>query len=56
MIARRLGVSLGTLRLAGYLAARGTPQTLEDLAQHNCLHYSFLPGSPGTLSPVKVNR
>nr|WP_279116100.1 LysR family transcriptional regulator [Enterobacter soli] len=45
MIARRLGECRSVLCASpGYLAARGTPQTLEDLAQHNCLHYSFFAG------------
>jgi hypothetical protein len=49
-------VSLGALRFAGYLAARGTPQTLEELAQHNCLHYSFFAGQSWHFVTGEVNR
>jgi DNA-binding transcriptional LysR family regulator len=48
MIARRLGSvarCFAPRRLSG--TAR-YPVSPEELAQHNCLHYSFLPGSPGT--------
>lgn len=34
-----------------YLAQKGVPQHPEDLALHNCLHYSFSPGSRGISSP-----
>lgn len=45
MIARRLGECRSVLCASPqYLAARGTPQCLEDLAEHNCLHYSFFAG------------
>lgn len=45
MIARRLGECRSVLCASpDYLAANGTPDTLEDLAQHNCLHYSFFAG------------
>jgi DNA-binding transcriptional LysR family regulator len=39
-----------------YLAARGTPQCLEDLAQHNCLHYSFFAGQSWHFVTDEVNR
>lgn len=45
MIARRLGECRSLLCASpGYLDVNGTPQTLEALAQHNCLHYSFFAG------------
>ncbi|WP_297123012.1 LysR family transcriptional regulator [Enterobacter sp. ECC-175] len=45
MIARRLGECRSVLCASPqYLAARGTPARLEDLAEHNCLHYSFFAG------------
>ncbi|MCI1897503.1 MAG: LysR family transcriptional regulator [Enterobacter sp.] len=45
MIARRLGECRSVLCASpGYLDVNGTPQTLEALAQHNCLHYSFFAG------------
>ncbi|MDK9604864.1 LysR family transcriptional regulator [Lelliottia wanjuensis] len=45
MIARRLGECRSVLCASpDYLAAHGTPDVLEDLAQHNCLHYSFFAG------------
>lgn len=45
MIARRLGECRSVLCASpDYLAAHATPVTLEDLAQHNCLHYSFFAG------------
>ncbi|QKZ99084.1 LysR family transcriptional regulator [Enterobacter cloacae] len=45
MIARRLGECRSVLCASPrYLAARGVPGRLEDLAQHNCLHYSFFAG------------
>lgn len=45
MIARRLGECRSVLCASpGYLDINGTPQTLEALAQHNCLHYSFFAG------------
>lgn len=45
MIARRIGECRSVLCASPqYLAARGTPARLEDLAEHNCLHYSFFAG------------
>lgn len=45
MIARRIGECRSVLCASPqYLAARGTPERLEDLAEHNCLHYSFFAG------------
>ncbi|MDY1035745.1 LysR family transcriptional regulator [Lelliottia sp. CFBP8978] len=45
MIARRLGECRSVLCASpDYLASRGHPSTLEDLARHNCLHYSFFAG------------
>ncbi|WP_417316066.1 LysR family transcriptional regulator [Enterobacter sp.] len=45
MIARRLGECHSVLCASPhYLATRGTPERVEDLAQHNCLHYSFFAG------------
>ncbi|HIE5387705.1 TPA: LysR family transcriptional regulator [Enterobacter cancerogenus] len=47
MIARRIGECRSVLCASPqYLAAaaRGTPERLEDLAVHNCLHYSFFAG------------
>lgn len=45
MIARRLGECHSVLCASPhYLASRGTPERVEDLAQHNCLHYSFFAG------------
>lgn len=44
-IARKLGECHSVLCASpGYLAVKGTPQNLESLAQHNCLHYSFFAG------------
>lgn len=45
MIARQAGrVPFGALRLAGLSCAARHAVTPEDLAQHNCLHYSFFAG------------
>lgn len=45
MIARRLGECRSVLCASpDYLAQRGTPAGPEELAQHNCLHYSFFAG------------
>ncbi|WP_074161046.1 LysR family transcriptional regulator [Enterobacter genomosp. S] len=45
MIARRLGECRSVLCASPqYLTSRGVPEQLEDLAQHNCLHYSFFAG------------
>lgn len=45
MIARRLGECRSVLCASpAYLADRGTPQRLEELTAHNCLHYSFFAG------------
>ena len=45
MIARRLGECRSVLCASpDYLAQHGTPVSPEDLAQHNCLHYSFFAG------------
>ncbi|WP_192456858.1 LysR family transcriptional regulator [Musicola keenii] len=42
LIVRPLGQCTSVVCAApGYLAARGTPQRVEDLALHNCLTYSF---------------
>ncbi len=44
-IARHLGTCRSVLCASpGYLASAGTPTTLEDLTQHNCLHYSRFSG------------
>jgi transcriptional regulator, LysR family len=63
MIARRIGECRSVLCASPqYLAARGTPARLEDLTEHNCLHYSFFAGqswrfiSPdGELASVAVS-
>lgn len=45
MIARRLGECRSVLCASPeYLAQKGGPQHPEDLALHNCLHYSFFAG------------
>jgi len=45
MIARQLGECDSVLCASPrYLAEAGTPQQLEELMQHNCLHYSFFAG------------
>ena len=45
MIARRLGECRSVLCASPqYLATHGTPVHADDLAQHNCLHYSFFAG------------
>ena len=45
MIARRLGECRSVLCASpGYLALYGAPTTAADLANHNCLHYSFFAG------------
>ncbi|EMV1604898.1 LysR family transcriptional regulator [Enterobacter hormaechei] len=45
MIARRLRECRSVLCASPhYLASRGVPEQLEDLARHNCLHYSFFAG------------
>ena len=45
MIARRLGECRSVLCASpAYLAQHGTPASPEELAQHNCLHYSFFAG------------
>ena len=45
MIARRLGECRSVLCASPqYLAIHGTPVHADDLAQHNCLHYSFFAG------------
>ncbi|KAA5947211.1 LysR family transcriptional regulator [Enterobacter cloacae] len=45
MIARRLGECRSVLCASlQYLATHGTPGQVEELAQHNCLHYSFFAG------------
>lgn len=45
VIARRLGDCESVLCASeGYLHQHGIPQTLEDLAQHNCLYYSGFAG------------
>ena len=45
MIARRLGECRSVLCASPeYLAQKGVPQHPEDLALHNCLHYSFFAG------------
>ena len=43
LIARKLNTSRRILCAApDYLARRGTPQNPEDLAQHDCLSYSYI--------------
>lgn len=45
MIARKLGTCRSVLCASPhYLATQGIPQHPDDLAQHNCLHYSFFAG------------
>lgn len=45
MIARRLGECRSVLCASPqYLANHSTPEQVEELAQHNCLHYSFFAG------------
>ncbi|MCK6741351.1 LysR family transcriptional regulator [Enterobacter cloacae] len=45
MIARRLGECRSVLCASPqYLATHGTPEQVEELTQHNCLHYSFFAG------------
>lgn len=45
MIARKLGTCRSVLCASPhYLATHGIPQHPDDLAQHNCLHYSFFAG------------
>ncbi|MRM10237.1 LysR family transcriptional regulator [Enterobacter cloacae subsp. dissolvens] len=45
MIARKLGECRSVLCASPqYLATHGTPGQVEELAQHNCLHYSFFAG------------
>lgn len=45
MIARRLGECRSVLCASPqYLATHGTPEQVKELAQHNCLHYSFFAG------------
>ncbi|RHI05885.1 LysR family transcriptional regulator [Enterobacter cloacae] len=45
MIARRLGECRSVLCASPqYLATHGTPGQVEELAQHNCLHYTFFAG------------
>ncbi len=45
VIARALGECRSVLCASpGYLAQAGRPETLDDLAQHNCLHYSRFSG------------
>ena len=50
MIARRLG-ECRSVRCASpaYLADKGHPQSIDDLAGHNCLHYSFFAGQSWNL-------
>ena len=45
MIARKLGTCRSVLCASPqYLSTQGTPQHPDELAQHNCLHYSFFAG------------
>lgn len=45
VVARALGECRSVLCASpGYLARAGQPETLDDLAQHNCLHYSRFSG------------
>ncbi|WP_253376951.1 LysR family transcriptional regulator [unidentified bacterial endosymbiont] len=63
MIARRLGVCRSVLCASPrYLAKKGAPETVEALANHNCLHYSFFAGQSwsfvtpeGTVASVVVS-
>ncbi|MBV8873268.1 MAG: LysR family transcriptional regulator [Metakosakonia sp.] len=49
VIARALGECRSVLcGSPGYLARAGQPETLDDLAQHNCLHYSRFSGQSWT--------
>ena len=49
VIARALGECRSLLCASpGYLARAGQPETLDDLAQHNCLHYSRFSGQSWT--------
>ena len=49
VIARALGECRSVLCASpGYLARAGQPETLDDLAQHNCLHYSRFSGQSWT--------
>lgn len=53
MIARRLGECRSVLCASPhYLASRGVPEELEDLARHNCLHYSFCRSVVAFLTPA----
>lgn len=48
-IARHLGTCRSVLCASpGYLARAGVPTTLDELAQHNCLHYSRFSGQSWT--------
>ncbi|NTX67933.1 LysR family transcriptional regulator [Lelliottia amnigena] len=50
MIARRLGECRSVLCASpDYLAQKGHPQSIDDLAEHNCLHYSFFAGQSWSL-------
>ncbi|MBJ7500096.1 MAG: LysR family transcriptional regulator [Sphingopyxis sp.] len=47
MIARRLGTARRKIVAApAYLKRRGTPRTVDDLAQHNCLGFNFRRSAP----------
>ena len=49
VIARALGECRSVLCASpGYLARAGQPETLDDLAKHNCLHYSRFSGQSWT--------
>lgn len=49
VIARALGECRSVLCASpGYLARAGQPETLDDLTQHNCLHYSRFSGQSWT--------
>jgi DNA-binding transcriptional LysR family regulator len=44
LVARKLGNDARVVVAApSYLARHGTPRTLDDLLQHNCLRYAYLP-------------
>lgn len=55
LMSRRLGVyRLHMVATPGYLAKRGEPMKLSDLAQHACLHYRY--PSTGKLAPWPIRQ